>query len=154
MKPSRWDAWAAQEPSPGFADRTVAAALVARRRGRRAAARRWMALGALAAMFVTAGAWAFASLLPRRAASPTPESVMPPIASHPVDLVRPGHLAEVNDVSSAPPRPAPRDEAHKRPAPAATVEPRPVGAMAPDAGRQVIRPRCDCAPDQVMCTCF
>jgi hypothetical protein len=150
MTRSRWDAWTAQEPSPSFADRTVAAVLVARRGARRTAARRWVALVALAAVFATAGAWAFSAFAPRRAATPAIEGATAPIASHPVELVRPGRPAEVKDLR---PPPAPR-ETRKPPTPAETSEPRPVDAVAPDRGRPVIRPRCDCAPDQVMCTCF
>jgi hypothetical protein len=137
--------WQAQEPSPDFAARTVAAHLRARAR-RPAVARRWIAVGGLAAVMVAGAAWGFTSLRGEARGSAVALAVEPPEA--PVASVveaPPVMAAELPDASleAAAPPARPR---HRVAAPAASA--------APDAGRKVMLPRCDCEFDQVMCTCY
>jgi hypothetical protein len=153
MTSNRWDAWEPQAPPEDFAQRTVAIALQEAQREpqarRRVGPARWVSLAAAATMLVGGAAWGFSAWSVGRAvpmsptAAPTaPESLrsMQPLLPHSF---------------------TPADAGTRAPAaaPSTVVRPRkPLGALpessAPDAGRKVIVPACDCVPDQVMCTCF
>jgi hypothetical protein len=144
VTPNRWDAWEPQEPAADFAERTVAAALRERVARRRTSSRRWIGAVALAATLVAGAAWGFSAWPSRGGAPPSPAEVTAPgepVRS--VDL----HLAHEAVAPAAPPPSSAMPPRRKVLAP----EPERSG---PDAGRKVILPRCDCAPDQVMCTCF
>jgi hypothetical protein len=148
MTSNRWDAWEPQEPSEDFARRTVAIALRERQARGRAGRARWSVTVVLAAMLaglVGGAAWGFSAWSDHRTAplAPIPSPAAP-------DPVRPVEL-----LSRILP---PGDAGSPVPAPAATSRPRKLHAApeksAPDAGRKVIVPACDCVPDQVLCTCF
>jgi hypothetical protein len=148
MTSNRWDAWEPQEPSEDFARRTVAIALRERQARGRAGRARWsvtLVLAAMLAGLVGGAAWGFSAWSDHRAAplAPIPSPAAPdPV--RPVELL--GRILPPGDAGSP------------VPAPAATSRPRKLHAApeksAPDAGRKVIVPACDCVPDQVMCTCF
>ena len=152
MTPNRWDGWEAQEPSADFADRTVAAAL--RERGvrrRRGGGRRWVGVVAIAATLVAGAAWGFSAWPSRRVApAPPPPPVeitapVAPVAAPRVTAARDDAPTASALAPSAPTPAAPRRRKLLASGPESNI---------PDAGHKPIVPRCDCAPDQVMCTCF
>jgi hypothetical protein len=149
MTSNRWDAWEPQEPPEDFAERTVATALEealreprARRRGRR---ERWALLAAAAVMLVGGAAWGFSAWSVSRASRLAP--VATPPAPAPARSMQPLliHSFTPPDAGNPAPVAAPVVARPRRPQ---------APESAPDAGRKVIVPACDCAPDQVMCTCF
>jgi hypothetical protein len=144
MRPNRWDAWEPQAPPDDFAGRTVATALEQRQARRRTGKARWGALAAAAAMMVGGAAWGLSAWSGRNVVplSPTPAAPAPDPARSIEPLARRFPPADAGSpaLGTIPSRP-------RRPR-----APPEIGA--PDAGRKVIVPACDCVPDQVMCTCF
>ncbi len=140
----RWDAWEPREPPDDFAERTVAVALRERRARRRGNGVRWVGLGAAAAMLIGGAAWGLSARSVKRDRAPEPVASIPATPARSMDLlpVRPLDLA---DAGARCPVVTP---AYRKPQVAAPE------SSASDAGRKVIVPRCDCALDQVMCTCF
>ena len=150
MTSNRWDAWEPQEPPEGFARRTVDLVLREPPRRRRVLGVRWIRVAAAAAMLFGGAAWGFSAwsrdrgsapvvpIAPRAASRPAPSA--PPALSHPLDLA---------DTESPAPVAAPSMTARPRRPRVRAPE-----ISAPDAGRKVIVPTCDCAPDQVLCSCF
>jgi hypothetical protein len=148
MTSNRWDAWEPQEPPEDFAERTVAIAVEEARRTPRARPRgrgaRWVFLAAAAVMLVGGAAWGFSTWSVSRSRRLAP--VETPAAPAPARSIEP-LLAR----SFTPP-----DAGSPAVAAPIVVRPRRPRApeSAPDAGRKVIVPACDCDPDQVLCTCF
>jgi hypothetical protein len=137
-KPS--DGWPAQRPSDDFASRTVAAILrdraAAPKRGRRA---RWLGAIGVAAVLVAAGAWARVALPKGPATQP---SRVQPVGS---GIAAPAAPEPVKSTTGSAASPA------RAPAPAASARrPRPP-SRAPDPGRQVRVPMCNCV--QQICDC-
>ena len=143
MKPGRWSQWEAQPPSPDFADRVVAAALRDRAAGPRTRRmRRSAAVLVIAALLGSAGVWAHAAL--RRGSA-----VQPPAASPAVETSAPVRDPEPAR-ERAPAAPAPESPAiAPLPRRAIPSVPRPVAA--PDAGRRLRVPMCNCT--QGICDC-
>ena len=145
MTSNRWDAWEPQEPPEGFAGRTVAVLLEDRVVPRRAGGARWIRVAAAAAMLTGGAAWGFSAWTGGRSAPRMLPTVTP--AAPEVRSMEPlfAHPYAVPDAGI--------------PEPAVTARPRRPHVAGPesgppDAGRRVIVPPCDCAPDQVICTCF
>jgi hypothetical protein len=148
MTSKHWLAWKAQEPSDDFAERTVAAMLRERRPKRSVHTVRWIAAGAAVAFFVGGVAWGFVAWSAKRVAPR--ELDVPAAAPNLIAPLRP--VLPPPLVSDAPDAQARLPEHVERPIPR-RMEPRaPLGG--PDAGRPVIRPRCECATHQVICSCY
>jgi hypothetical protein len=136
--------WPAQSPRADFADRAVAA-IVRDGALRRAAARPRRLLGAMAiaAVLVAGGAWARVSL-PR---APRAQATLPsagPTASSATKTPAAEHASAAPEPARNPPRP-------QAPPPTPSLKRSPVPAAAPDAGRRVRVPMCNCA--QAICDC-
>jgi len=144
MSDNRWEAWRADEPPSGFAERTVAAALPGRAR-RRTRPARAVVVSAVAAVLI-AGA-ALGSVARSRGPREVPQS-RPARTDAPrgtTSAVSPARVAS----ETTPIRPPERS----LDLPARTANPAPHASTAQDAGRPVL-PRCSCEPHQIMCTCF
>jgi hypothetical protein len=155
MTPDRWDAWEPQEPGNEFAERTVAAALRERRSRRNPRGARWVAVGIAAAMLVSGAAWGFSSWSTGRHAA---KAVIPPLSAGAKPAVPPSTRSaepiapaplDTVDAGAATPLDVPAPHVHRK-----SSVPVAPAIGGPDAGRKVIVPHCDCAPDQVMCSCF
>ncbi|HEX3770908.1 MAG TPA: hypothetical protein VHV30_08600 [Polyangiaceae bacterium] len=141
-------AWPAQEPPADFASRTVAAVLAdrAEARAKRPARRRLVVACAMAAVMVAGVAWGLTTWRDRTVtkARTTAESpvLVREAASTPPPAFAPPSVEE--DAAVAAPPPAPR----------AAPRPRKRSESAPDAGRKVFLPPCDCSPHDELCTCL
>jgi hypothetical protein len=147
MTSNRLKAWQAQVPEADFAERTVAALARDRRRRRTLTGRRWIVMGAMAAVLIAGGAWGYASLSSLQAhsrAAPfaTPPTIRAPDPSPRQPVALPEHPAPVSPAS--PPASLPH---RKVEAPAPVSSP-------PNAGRTVVVPRCYCSPNEAICDCF
>ena len=150
MTSNGWKDWRAQAPSPGFAERTVAAVVQERRGTRARSTPRWAAVGALAAVLVAGAAWGFARWSLRPTALPsfdTPEQVP---KAHP-----PSDRAVTTPILEPPPTDrAALSHTQALPSPRRKIEaPAPVSPMA-DGGRKIILPRCNCSSLEAVCDCF
>jgi hypothetical protein len=146
MTPERREAWRPQEPSPDFADRTVAALLRERTRVQPRASKRWMAGVVMAAVLVSGAAFGLTGMVrhPRPAAPPPPVPIGVEV-SHDVCVT----AAPPAERTEAPP--APTQDVPRR-APRRALPPNADAGAGTPAG--VKFPRCDCSVDQVLCTCF
>jgi hypothetical protein len=156
MTSNRWDAWEPQAPPEDFAQRTVAIALQeavqevpAHGRVGRA---RWVIVAAAATMLVGGAAWGFSSWSVIRAVPMSPTAA--PTAPEPLRAMGPllsRSFAPAAPVDAGTRAPVAAPSTVARPRKPQRVAPE---SSAPDAGRKVIVPACDCVPDQVMCSCF
>ena len=137
--------WPIAEPPADFASRTVTAVLRDRQRRRRVATRRWAAVMAAATLLFAGVAWGFTAWTKRA----EPVAPAPPAAS-----AAPPPPAPVHASPPPTPEPEPTVEPPAPPAPARPHHRPPPAAAVVDAGYRPIVPRCDCVPDQTLCTCF
>jgi hypothetical protein len=148
-RPSAWPNaanWPADEPSPGFAERTVGAYLASQeQRGTRLPRKRWVRLVLLAA-FVSASAWG-AYQVTHDVVGDTvalQESEEPRVAASSLAFAPPATHAVAERAKVAPEAPRAVPIAAKPPAPE---------VVAPPAPPRVPAPRCQCAPGFVVCGC-
>jgi hypothetical protein len=150
MTSNEWKDWRAQVPSPGFAERTVAAVVRERRGARARRTPRWAAFSAFAAVLIAGAAWGFASWSLRSTAAP---SFDPP------EQVSKAHPTSDRPLTTPIVDPPSTDRAALSPTPTLPSSRRKIEAPAPvspmtDGGRKVILPRCNCSSLEAVCDCF
>jgi hypothetical protein len=146
------DAWTAQAPPADFASRVLSAALVERgeAKTRRRMVRRALVACAMAAVLVAGAAWGFTAWRERTVSAAHPVSasvvVMTEAPIPPAPVAPP--------VSAAPSASAPPPVVPVLPPLARPVPRRKHVDSAPDAGRRVLHPSCDCSPHDEYCLCY
>ena len=152
MTREAWESFRAQTPPPGFADRVVLAALRERRarwgRVPHPHARR-AAFAAVAATLLVGGvAWGFSAWM--RPAAVVPAGPSATTSAPPQD--RPVRAVPSADLDAG----TERDAMARMPAQPVLhrLKSVKVAEAKGDGGAKVIVPPCECARDQVICTCF
>jgi hypothetical protein len=141
-----WQAWSGQPPPPGFAERTTAHVFERERSLARMQRRRAVWITAAAVLLGTASAWAMRELGHR--APPRPAGIAAPAPAE-RDPIRESPSAVVAPIAIPAAEPVPSVESA---APRRKPSARPATSAAPPPIIHV--PRCECVPNEGLCTCL